>query len=240
MKQLFFCFLSFFVTQQVFTQTDSTMRIRGTEIDIRLDKGNFMLGGTLGLDLKSAENENQLVRTAVNEDKDVLNLRLDGAYAIKHDVFVGLGFLWGNTNREGDYDDPNSGEMSRIKYHSSIYSFRPFVKNHLPLDKNRRFNIVVQTELGFSIEQSIEETVTNEVVTRKLSKERLYGLGIRPGLLAFMVKNFGVEASVNLAGIGFTVLESSQTDKPDTKIKTADLSLKIDLLQLNLGFVTYF
>lgn len=240
MKRLLLFIFFICASCQAFAQTDSINRISGTQIDIRLDKGHIMVGGTLGLDLKDAENENQLLRKAALESKDVFTLRIDGAYAIKHDVFAGIGFLWGNTNREGDYIDPNTGDISNIRYHSSSYSFRPFVKNHLPLDRNRRFNIVIQTELGFSLEQSIEETTTGDIVTRQLSTTQKYGVGLRPGLLAFLVRNFGVEASVNLAGIGYSIQKSTQTGQPDSWVNTADLSLKIDLLQLNLGFVTYF
>lgn len=212
----------------------------GNDLDIRLDKGSFFLGGTLGLNLKSAENENQLLRTALKERSDKFSLRLDGAYALKDNWFLGLGLVWGVTNREGDYKDPNSGDISDIQFHSTSYSVRPFMKNHLPLSPNRRFNLVVQTELGFTIDQSIQQTRIDEVITRSLKKEWGMGLGIRPGLLVFVLKNAAMEASVNIAGIGFSVSETNETDKPDAIVKSADLDLKIDLLQLNLGFITYF
>jgi len=232
-------FVSIF-SHQLFSQNDSTIKYPGADIDVRLNKRDFMLGGTLGLSLKGAVNENQLLRTALTENSDKFNFRLDGAYGLKDDLFIGVGFLVGATNREGDYEDPNSGDISNIKFHSASYSVRPFIKNHLPLTPNKRFNLVVQTELGFFIDQSIEETTTNEIVTRKLTDEWGLGLGIRPGLLAFVMRNFAVEASVNIAGIGFTVTEITQTDMPDVNVSSANLDLKIDLLQLNLGFITYF
>ncbi|MBN2611018.1 MAG: outer membrane beta-barrel protein [Bacteroidales bacterium] len=226
-------------SHQLFSQQDSTKKYPGADIDVRLDKGDFMVGGTLGLNLKTAENENQLLQTALTEDRDKFNLRIDGAYALKDEWFVGLGFLWGVTNREGDYEN-SDGEISNIKLHSTSYSVRPFIKNHLPLGPSKRFNLVVQTELGFVIDQSIEETTTGDIVSRKLTDEWGFGLGVRPGLLAFVMKNFAVEASVNVAGIGFLVTDIKQTDEPDVSIRTAELDLKIDILQLNLGFITYF
>jgi len=228
------------LAQLTYGQQDSIKNYPGTEIDVRLDKGDFFVGGTLGLNLKSAENQNQLLRTALTEGSDQFSLRLDGAYGLKDDFFIGLGLMVGATNREGDYEDPNSGDISNIKFHSTSYSVRPFIKNHLPLTPNKRFNLVIQTELGFFIDQSIEETNTNDIITRKLTDEWGLSLGIRPGLLAFVMRNFAVEASVNIAGIGVTVTEITQTDMPDVIVSSADLDLKIDLLQLNLGFVTYF
>ena len=234
-------FVLFFSSPAVlYSQVAGVVPLNGNNLDIRLDKGSFLLGGTLGLNLKSAENENQLLRTALKERSDKFSLRLDGAYALKDNWFLGLGLVWGETNREGDYEDPNSGDISDVQFHSTSYSVRPFMKNHLPLSANRRFNLVVQTELGFSLDQSIQQTRIEEVITRSLKKEWGMGLGIRPGLLVFVLKNSAMEASVNIAGIGFSVSEIKETDKPDAIVKSADLDLKIDLLQLNLGFITYF
>jgi hypothetical protein len=225
--------------QALFGQQDTLIKYPGADIDVRLNKGNIMLGGTLGLDLRAAENQDQLLRIALNENTDRFNLRLDGAYAYRDDTFFGVGFLWGVTNREGDYEDPNSGDVSNIKFHSTSYSLRPFVKNHLPLSPSKRFNLVVQTEIGFAIDQSLEEVTTGDIVTRKNTREWGIGIGMRPGMLAFVMKNFAVEASVNVAGVGFRVTDIKETGKPDVNVRSAELDLKIDLLQLNLGFITY-
>lgn len=242
MKIKFYLFYGFliFIFIQGYTQETNDQRFMGAPIDVRLDKGDFFIGGTLGLDLKDAENQNQILTTALTESSDNFNLRLDGGYAIKDDFFVGMGFLWGVTNRTGEYEDGNTGEISDIQYYGTRYSIRPFIKNHLPLTPNQRFNLVVQTELRFSLEQSLEETDLNEIVTRKYRDEWGLGIGVRPGLLAFVMNNFAVEASVNLAGIGFSVVEVNETNMPDVNVSTANLDLKIDILQLNLGFVTYF
>jgi hypothetical protein len=229
-----------FISLNGFSQETNKDRSMGAPIDVRLDKGDFFIGGTLGLDLKDAENQNQILTTALSENSDNFNLRLDGGYALKNDFFVGLGFVWGVTNRTGEYEDANTGDISDIQYHGTRYSIRPFIKNHLPLTPNRRFNLVVQTELRFSLNQAIEETDLNEIVTRTYREEWGLGIGVRPGLLAFVMNNFAVEASVNVAGIGFSVLEVNETGKPDVNISSANLDLKIDILQLNLGFVTYF
>lgn len=240
MKSLFVIGFLVVITLNSYSQEISQERSLGAPIDVRLDKGDFFIGGTLGLDLKDVENQNQILTTALTENSDNFNLRLDGGYALKNDFFIGLGFLWGVTNRTGEYKDPNTGDISDIQYYGTRYSIRPFIKNHLPLTPNRRFNLVVQTELRFSLNQSIEEIDLNEIVTRIYRDEWGLGIGVRPGLLAFVMNNFAVEASVNVAGIGFSVLEVNETGMPDVNVSSANLDLKIDILQLNLGFVTYF
>ena len=63
---------------------------------------------------------------------------------------------------------------------------------------------------------------------------------MRPGLLAFIVENFGFEVNVGAFGLSSSVEKIKTTDQPDTRVVSNDLDLKISLLQLSLGFCVYF
>lgn len=222
-----------------FSQNPNKDRQEGNDVMINLDKGDLMFGGTVGLNLRSMGNTDQLIRIVDIEDQLAFNIRLDGAYAIKDEVFLGLGIMYGQTNRTGDYINPDNGELSNISYFAYSVSLKPFVKNHLPLDRIGRFCLVNITEFMVQVDQSIAETTTNNIVTRDLSVSQEYGIGVRPGLMVFMVKNFAVEATVNLAGITYQHSRISSTGQPDETVSKAGIDLKIDLLQLNLGFLIY-
>jgi hypothetical protein len=229
----------FFSASVLYGQTDTTLQRTRTKVDIRLDKGNFLIGGTVSLDLRENSNKDQLVRKINIENLASFAVRLDGGYAIKDDVFAGIGLQYGQTDREGDYINSSDGTLSNVKYFEQSISIRPFIKNHLPLDRRGRFNIVNQTELKFQIDQSISETTIDRVVTRTLSVDQAYGVGIRPGIMVFVVHNFAFEATVNLAGISYSHSRVETTGQPDMVVSKAGIDLKIDLLQLNLGFLIY-
>jgi hypothetical protein len=57
--------------------------------------------------------------------------------------------------------------------------------------------------------------------------------------MVFIVENFAIEASVNLAGINFSNSTIKSTDIPDEVVRKASIDLKIDILKLNLGFLIY-
>jgi hypothetical protein len=63
---------------------------------------------------------------------------------------------------------------------------------------------------------------------------------MRPGLLAFIVNNFGFEMNVGAFGLSSSKEKIKTTNQPDGEVKTNDLSLRIDVLQLSLGFSLYF
>jgi hypothetical protein len=220
-------------------QSDTLGSQKKTMVDVRLGKGSFLAGGTLGLNLRSTGNQDQLIRKIDVEDLVDFILRINGAYAIKDNVFIGLGLEYGQTSRKGDYINTDDGSLSEVQYFQTSFSLRPFIKNHLSLDQIGRFNLINQTELIVELDQSITETTNDRVVTRQISSSQIYGLGLRPGILVFIVRNFAVEANVNLAGINFSNSMIKRTDLPDEVVRKASIDFKIDILKLNLGFLIY-
>ena len=235
-------FFSIFLTLLAFHASGQSDTLEGHKkslVDVRLGKGTFLAGGTLGLNLRNTGNQDQLIRKVDVEDLVDFSIQLNGAYAIKDEIFIGLGLEYGQTSRKGDYINADDGSLSEVQFFQTSFSLRPFVKNHLPLDHKGRFNLINQTELILELDQSITETTKNRVVTRQISNSRVYGIGLRPGVMAFVVNNFAVEASVNLAGINFSNSTIERTDMPDETVRKASIDFKIDILKLNLGFLIY-
>ena len=239
MKYYLFSIFLTFLAFHASGQSDTLKGHKITVVDVRLSKGIFLAGGSLGLNLRNTGNQDQLIRKVDGEDLVDFSVRLNGAYAIKDEVFIGLGLEYGQTSRKGDYINADDGSLSEVQFYQTTLSIRPFVKNHLPLDQIGRFNLINQTELIVDLDQSITETTTDRVVTRQISSSQIYGLGLRPGIMVFMIKNFAIEASVNLAGINFSNSTIKRTDIPDEVVRKASIDFKIDIMKLNLGFLIY-
>lgn len=203
-----------------------------------LNKGDYFIGGTLGVETKETSNRDILLYNIDNEDNSNFSFRFDGGYAWKDNLFVGAGLQYGETRRNGNYTD-NDNSSSYKQFYGNNMSFKPFIKNYVPLSDSRRFNLVTQTELSFSLSQSIRQVEQNNDITRTLLKKFEVGIGVRPGLLVFIVDKFAVETSVNVAGISYSYSKQKDTNQPDTIIKRGSIDFKIDILQLNLGFFVY-
>jgi hypothetical protein len=165
--------------------------------------------------------------------------RLDGGYVIKKNLGIGAGFLYGY-NKNVSTQQASDGTITDINSYERDFAFRPFVKNFLPLGNSKKFYVIIPTEFQIGYGSKVTESTTNGILTRTYTTTNYYGLQMRPGLLAFIVENFGFEVNVGAFGLSSSVSKTKTTNQPDGKVKTNDLDLKINLLQLSFGFTAYF
>ena len=204
-----------------------------------LNKHDFFVGGTLSLNSKEISNKNALVLNIDDQNSNTISLGIDGGYALKDNFFIGLGVAYGQTTKSGHYTDTDDIQKYTQAYTNKM-EFKPFIKNYVPLGPSRRFNIITQTELSFSLQQSISESLVDDEITRTMSKTYVAGIGIRPGISVFVIDNFAIETTVNVAGINYSYQKSETTNQTPTIVKQGLIDLKIDIIQLNLGFFVYF
>jgi hypothetical protein len=216
---------------------DST-EIKSMDLRNLTDKSSWLVGGTLSLNLTNTSGKNQIIRFVENNQNYNLAFNIYGAYAFANHNFAGLSLLYGQSKSDGTYEN-SDGQLYTEKFFGTQYSFRPFLKNLLPLDKKGRFNLITQIEFWNQIDQGITETVINDEVTRKQSIKYTGLLGVRPGINLFVIKNVAFESTLNVAGVKYTREKIKTTGLPDSVTETGSIDFKIDLLQLNLGIFVY-
>lgn len=202
------------------------------------DKGSWMTGGTVSLQLKNNSGKNQLIRYVEEDNNYDFTVNIYGAYAFADQNFAGLSLLYGQSKSDGTYEN-SDGQLYTEHFYGNQYSFRPFLKNLTPLDKKGRFNIITQIEFWNQIDQGLTQTVINEEVTRKQSVKYTGFLGVRPGISVFVLQNVAFETTLNVAGVKYSHEKTTTTNLPDSKTSTASVDFKIDILQLNIGIFVY-
>jgi hypothetical protein len=241
--QVWFLVNLFFIGSFYLKAQDATGRTSDAEMILEnlnsyTSKGSWMIGGMLSMQIKSSGEINQLIRYVQEDRINDFTLKLDGAYAFRDLNFAGMGILYGESRKSGIYEN-SDGELYNEDFYGNSYSFRPFLKNLTPLDKNGRFNIVTQIELWYQYDQGITQTVLNENVTRKYSTGHTGLIGFRPGINVFVIRNVAVETTLNVAGVKYSFEKSEVTDMPDARRETATIDFRIDILQLNIGIFVY-
>jgi hypothetical protein len=206
---------------------------------VPITKGTMFSSLTFSAGSRKAENESQLLYYVVDQDRREMEIRLDPGYVIKENLAVGMGFLYGFKNEER-LQRNSDGTTTDYRSHQRNFAIRPYVKNFIPLGKGQKFYVVIPTELQFGSGSRVQESLTNSILTRTYTNTFFYGLEMRPGLLAFIIENFGFEVNVGAFGLSSSIEKIRKTNEPDGRVKNNDLSLKINLLQLSLGFAAYF
>jgi hypothetical protein len=206
---------------------------------VPITKGTWFSSLTFSAGSREAENESQLFYYVVDQDKSNLEIRLDPGYVIRENLAVGMGLLYGY-QKESRIQRNSDGTLTDYRSYQRNFAFRPYVKNFIPLGSGNRFYVVIPTELQFGYGSRVQESLTDAILARTYTSTFFYGLEMRPGLLAFIVENFGFEVNVGAFGLSSSIEKIKKTNEPDGQVKNNDLSLKINLLQLSFGFAAYF
>lgn len=205
---------------------------------VAITKGTWFSSLSLSASKKNAENERQLFATYLTDERQSFTIRVDPGYAIKENLGIGLGFLYGNTE-EISMQQASDGAISDVKLAERRFAFRPYIKNFIPLGTSNRFYIIIPTEIQIGYGSQLKEVTTNQLLSRTYSNTVYYGLEMRPGMLVFVHKNFGFEVNVGAFGLSNSVSKGTATNLPDSKVVNNDLNLKINLFELALGFSVY-
>lgn len=223
------------ILMQVYAQTGKIEKYKN---GVEIKKGMFYSSLNFSLGSKDAKNENQLFTYAIKQNKNDFSLRLDPGYVIKKDLAVGLGLVY-SQSKENSTMKASDGTITDINSLGKSFAIRPYVKNFIPLGQSNKFYIVVPTELQLGYGNKITESTSNSILSRMYTQSYYYGIEMMPGILAFIFKNFGFEVNVGAFGLSSSIEKTTTTGQPDTEIKKNDLNLKINILQLSLGFSLY-
>jgi hypothetical protein len=208
--------------------------------DFKIEKGRFLSALTFSLDSRKAENENQLFRQVIDQNKYDFRVIASGGYVIKDNFLIGLAVGYGEENEDVIFINEDNLELNTKRIQRGI-SFSPNFRNYIPIGSGQ-LQIIVQTELGITFGESLSRTYSADNVDKIENDFLQLDLGVSPGVALFFTKNWALETRVNVAGLSTRYEEEEINDDSSskTKIRQTSVDLRLNLLQLNLGVAYYF
>jgi len=219
-----------------FAQVDHNLEPTGYTIK----KGRFYSSLNFSLTQRNAENEDQLLRQVIDQNRYNYRIASNSGYAIKDNMTLGLTLGYGRQKEEITFLDENDDEITSNRLQQG-FTFAPNLRNYIPLGKGQ-LQILVQTEVGFTLGESLER-VYYENEQDKIEGDFLeVSLGVSPGVVLFFDKNWAFETTVGIAGLSTRIEEETvNNDRANRqRVSQTDIDLRINLLQLNLGVAFYF
>lgn len=210
-----------------------------TNSNTMVTKGRIYTNLSFSLDQRNAENEDQLLREVIDQDK--VNFRITSAsgYALKDNFTIGLGLSYGRQQEDITFINEDDQEQTNRSLGHDV-SFVPNIRKYVPI--NSSFQIFVQADFRFSVGEEltrkflpaeIEKVENNFIETR---------LGVTPGAVLFFNRNWAFETSVGLVGLSSKWSEKTinNDEANKTRVTENNIDLKLNLLSLNLGVAYYF
>ena len=208
--------------------------------DLFITRGRGFLNLTFSLDQKNAENETQLVREVIDQDKLDYRITMAGGYAINDNSTLGMGISYGRQKEDITFIN-ESGEEQTNRSLGQDVSFIPNFRKYIPLNQGN-FQVFVQTDLRFTFGESLQRRFYISEIDKLESEFIEIRLGVTPGLALFFTRNWALEASVGLVGLSSKWTEETVNNDTEnkTRISENNIDLQINLLSLNLGVAYYF
>ncbi|WP_042248105.1 autotransporter outer membrane beta-barrel domain-containing protein [Jejuia pallidilutea] len=209
-------------------------------IDYKINKGRFYSSLNFSLDQRNAENENQLIRQVIDQNKYDYTITANAGFAIKDNLTLGFSAGYGRAKEVITFLDQDDMEVQSNLLEQS-FSFLPNLRQYIPIGEGR-LQIIVQTQLGFTFGESLQrDFMMNDV--NKIETDFIdFQLGINPGLVLFFNRNWALETTVGVAGFSARLDEKTVNNDVDAqeKVQTTNIDLKLNLLELSLGVAYYF
>ncbi len=203
-------------------------------------KGRAYVSLALGLNQRTAENDEQLVRTVLDQERLQFKISSSGGYALSSNLALGLNLAYSRENDELTFIDQNALEITR-KFVEESVSFIPHMRNFIPLGDGT-IQVFVQTDIGTTIGKSLQRDFLAEEQEKVETEFFEFTLGVRPGAVLFFDQHWAFETSVGLAGYSSRIATSVSNDDEanETRIITNSIDFQINLLTLDLGVAYYF
>ncbi len=164
-----------------------------------LNKGSLYSGLSFNFGTKNTEDKDVLVYVIKDRTDDNVNINLDQGYFIKDNFALGALINFSYKNKEGIQEN-SSNVLENVHSKSIGWSIYGTMKNYLSLDKAKIFNVFNLIKFGGTFENSLTETVSNDILTRVYTESKSIELLFYPGLMARVSAGFCIEAGIEIAG----------------------------------------
>ena len=203
-----------------------------------LEKGRWHTGLTFSLNNRIAENEDQLLRQVVDQNRLSYDIDVLCGYFIKDAFSTGLNLSYGR-NREDISFIQDNREITRNTVGYTV-GVSPFIRNYITLGKTQYMALFNQTAIRFKFGEELTQTIEGQNIDKILSDVYSLELGISPGVIVFIEKGFAFEVLVDLLGLSTTVRNSTKNYTDESRVLTNDVNFTISLLTLKFGVAYYF
>lgn len=211
------------------------------------DKGTSYMTVVLGFGKQ--ETNNLFIEPIVKMDNiysTKLDLELGGAYFIGKNIAIGgrLGYALSDTRI--NMNSPIFELMLNTKDIvmngvTTDFSAGAFVKNFIPLGKDKRVFITNETRLGYTYSYTLSRNEYNEgtIVHKAEQRRNRIGVGITPGVMYFLTRHLSLEFQISpvLAFYEHTSVTNNEIESGE--LKGGGINFLVTPIKMNFG-VSYF
>lgn len=233
-----FCFLCVFLTMGA---QNKKLKIAD---NVFVPKGQWIVGSSVSYSEHTENNYQFLVIDKFNADGYTFKVSPLLVYGVKDNLGMGGRFSYGRTLTRFNGLNLGLGDDLTVSLDdtyelSHSYSVMAVMRNYINLGSSKRFALFAETQLQFGGSQSKLVTRSGDELTGTYSKSVDLGIGISPGIVAFINNYTAVEVSVGVLGIEYGKVHQTRDQIYSSDRTTNVANFRINLFSIGLGIAFY-
>lgn len=241
----FFTFLFFIIFS--ISNLNAQKFDRGIDRDnkvVFIPKGSWQVGGTASYRNYNFDDYKFLVAEDIKGKAYILSLSPYATYFFSDNLGAGLRFSYKRNMFQLDDLSVQLAEdmgLSVSDYYNVQHSYygAAIFRSYISIAGNTRFGFFNEIRLNAGGGQGKFVSGIGETAEGSYHDTLELGVGLTPGLTAFITNNFAVEASIGVLGFNYKKISQIKNQVYESSFSTSGADFKIDIMAVNLS-LTYF
>lgn len=217
---------------------------RNIESHTFVPKGQWVMGSSVSYSEHNEQNYQFLVIDGFNSDGYTFKISPMFCYAFRDNVAAGGRFSYGRTLTKLDgvtlnLDESTQFDVNDMYQLKHSYSAMGVLRNYINLGTSKRFGLFAETRLEIGGSQSKVVTKDGTSLTGTYTKTTDFGIGVAPGIVAFINNYTAVEVSIGVLGLDFSKVKQTTDQVYIGERSSSSANFKINLFSIGLGIAFY-
>lgn len=217
---------------------------RNIESHTFVPKGQWVVGSSVSYSEHNEQNYQFLVIDGFNSDGYTFKISPMFCYAFRDNVAAGGRFSYGRTLTKLDgvtlnLDESTQFDVNDMYQLKHSYSAMGVLRNYINLGTSKRFGLFAETRLEIGGSQSKVVTKDGTSLTGTYTKTTDFGIGVAPGIVAFINNYTAVEVSIGVLGLDFSKVKQTTDQVYIGERSSSSANFKIKLFSIGLGIAFY-
>jgi len=217
---------------------------RNIEQTVFVPKGQWVVGVSANYGQNKFDNYQYLVVENIHGDEYSFKVSPMLCYMFKDDLGVGGRFAYNRTRTRMNSADfvlsgDNTFSVDNLYAITQSYHSTVMLRNYMSLGKSKRFGIVNEIALRYGLSESKLASGSGVDFSGSFMRTHSLGLGVSPGVVAFMSNYSAIEVNVGVLELGYSKMKQTNNQIHVAKVDTKSANFKINLFSISLGVVFY-
>lgn len=217
---------------------------RNIEFSTFVPKGQWIAGSSVSYSQSEQEDYNFLFIESVSGSEYSFKVSPVVAYAFADNLAAGGRFGYKRSLLKVDninlgLGDDFNFDMNDLYSLSHSYSVVGILRNYISLGNSKRFSLFAETQLTFEGGQSKLVNGSGISALGTYTKDLNVGLGVVPGIVAFINNYTAVEVSIGILGVNYARSKHITNQIYEANESASSINFRINIFSIGLGLAFY-